>query len=135
MNRSKSMAVAATFAVLGATDDGHVFVGASIFLACGTALLGPAPAAYAADIAPESQRGLAMGLFRSAGDVGFVLGPYLLGQVADHGSRGLAFGLNAAGMALVTLAFAWIAPESRGAEAGNGADANAGPTGDSAPRG
>jgi MFS family permease len=72
-----------------------LFLSAAMLLAVGTSIIGPAPAAYAADIAPLALRGLAMGLYRSAGDLGFTLGPFVLGALADATSIGWALTANA----------------------------------------
>jgi MFS family permease len=74
-------------------------------LAVGTSIAGPAPAAYAADISPPHLRGLGMGMYRSSGDVGFLIGPPLLGLVADASSYGWALMVNAALMAVSALFF------------------------------
>ena len=52
-----------------------------------TASLGPALPAFAADLAPPRERGVATALFRSCGDVGFVLTPVAIGALADVTSR------------------------------------------------
>ncbi len=93
-----------------------MFIAASAVLALGQGIDGPAPAAYAADIAPEDARGLAMGLYRSSGDVGFVLGPPLLGYLADQSSFGWGLGVNAAMVAVATFVFAVFARETAGAQ-------------------
>jgi MFS family permease len=90
------------------------FLIATAVLALGQGIDGPAPAAYAADIAPEDARGLAMGLYRTSGDFGFVVGPPLLGLIADHNSFGWALGANAILVALSVLAFAALARETAG---------------------
>ena len=81
------------------------FLLASAVFAFGSSIAGPAPAAYAADIAPEDARGLAMGLYRTSGDVGFVIGPPLLGLIADATSFGWALSVNALLMAAMALLF------------------------------
>ncbi|MEE8558432.1 MAG: MFS transporter [Myxococcota bacterium] len=73
-----------------------VFLMSALLLAVGSSIIGPAPAAYAVDLAPRALRGLAMGLYRSAGDLGFTLGPVLLGLLADNTSIGWALAANAA---------------------------------------
>jgi multidrug resistance protein len=93
-----------------------MFIAASAVLALGQGIDGPAPAAYAADIAPEDARGLAMGLYRSSGDVGFVLGPPLLGYLADQSSFGWGLGVNAAMVAVATFVFAVFARETAGVQ-------------------
>jgi DHA1 family multidrug resistance protein-like MFS transporter len=92
-----------------------MFIVASAVLALGQGIDGPAPAAYAADIAPEESRGLAMGLYRSSGDFGFVIGPPLLGLLADKTSFGWGLAVNAAVVAAATLFFLIFARETAGA--------------------
>ena len=72
--------------------------------------IGPSPAAYAADVIPKKARGLGLGLYRSAGDVGLLLGPPLLGAIADASSIGVAMGANGA---LLLAASAWFAAWAR----------------------
>lgn len=81
----------------------------------GTGIAGPAPAAYAGDIAPPELRGLGMGMYRTAGDVGFVAGPSLLGLLADRTSIGWAMVANAALMTFASLFFGAVARETTGA--------------------
>lgn len=47
------------------------------------------------DLAPEDLSGTAVGVFRFAGDLGFVLGPLVAGFSADHLGFGPAFAVNA----------------------------------------
>jgi MFS family permease len=77
-------------------------------LGIGGGLNGPATAAYIAEIVPVRQYGPAMGLMRTFGDAGFVIGPIMIGSLADFGSVGSAGGLiaNALLMAIAGLAFA-----------------------------
>jgi MFS family permease len=49
------------------------------------------PAAVVADVAPRGSSGTAVGGYRFAGDVGFVLGPLIGGMVADAAGFGPAF--------------------------------------------
>ncbi len=55
----------------------------ALFLGIGEGLSGSSPVAFAADIAPRRLLGLAMALYRMFGDLGLILGPVLLGWVAD----------------------------------------------------
>ncbi|MCQ8783599.1 MFS transporter [Mangrovibrevibacter kandeliae] len=66
-----------------------------IALGLGGGLNAPAVAAYAADVAPADRYGPAMGLMRTWGDAGFVLGPILVGSLADFASMGTTGGLVA----------------------------------------
>lgn len=106
------LGVAAALSVIAvAADVSWFLVGAGI-LAVSTAVSGPAPAAFAADQAPEQMRGLSLGMFRTAGDIGLLVGPPLLGWIADVGGYGAAFGLNAAVTALAAVTF-YAASRSR----------------------
>lgn len=59
------------------------FIVGAIVMVLGTGTAGPAPAAYVADIAPPDKRGIVVALYRSAGDVGFLAAPPLLGLLAE----------------------------------------------------
>ena len=76
------------FAGLGALLVGSLatpvgFVMGNIIMSLGTGTAGPAPAAYVADIAPPGRRGMAIAMYRSAGDVGFLAAPPLLGLLSE----------------------------------------------------
>lgn len=91
-----SLAVmAGGLALIGLAATTILFVAGSLLLGFGSALGGPAPAAYAAEVTSSEARGMAMGAFRTAGDVGLLIGPPLLGAVADTSGYQWAFGLNA----------------------------------------
>ncbi len=97
--------VAFTLVLIGISPTTLIFVTANMLLGVATAMAGPAPAAYAADISPPHLRGLGMGMFRSAGDAGFMIGPPMLGAIADWTSYELALGVNAALIALAAVFF------------------------------
>ncbi|GMU40963.1 MAG: MFS transporter [Chloroflexota bacterium] len=99
------LTVALGLAIMAVSSGLGVFVAGAMVLALGTSIAGPAPAAYAADIAPPHLRGLAMGLYRSSGDIGFLIGPIILGMVADASTYGWALWLNAALIAAASLFF------------------------------
>ena len=88
------------------------FLLAALLVALGTTFWGPAPATYAADIAAPELRGLALGLNRSAGDAGMVLGPVLLGALADATSIGWALAANALIVLLACSTFGLRASET-----------------------
>jgi len=91
-----SMVATGVALLLYAAATGYpMFLVASVAISVAMSLSGPAPAAYAADIAPPEARGLAMGLYRSTGDIGFVIGPPLLGWLADQSSFTVALSVNA----------------------------------------
>lgn len=86
----------------------------ALLLGIGTGLGGPAPAAYATDIAPRTALGPAMGLYRTISDLGLVVGPVLLGGIVDVAGFDLAFGVNVLLLLATTLAFAFWATETAG---------------------
>lgn len=81
------------------------FVIGSVVMSVGTGTAGPAPAAFAADITPPHMRGVGVALYRSAGDIGFLTGPFALGWIADQTSITTSMTVAAA---LVTAAGAWF---------------------------
>jgi DHA1 family multidrug resistance protein-like MFS transporter len=89
-----------------------VFVLAGVLHGFGTGIVGPAPAAYAADVAPAAMRGLTMSLYRTFGDAGFVIGPVLLGWLADLAGFGWALAFNAMVLVSIALLFAVFARET-----------------------
>jgi MFS family permease len=100
---------AVSLAVIGLATETGMFVFGSLLLGFASAVAGPAPAAYAAEVSSEEDRGLAMGAFRTAGDLGLLAGPPLLGAVADTAGYPWAFGVNAVIVAVATVALAVIA--------------------------
>ncbi|MCH8161999.1 MAG: MFS transporter, partial [Chloroflexi bacterium] len=108
-----AMLAAGALCLFAFTDSLSIFLIAAVLLALGTGISGPAPAAYAADVIPDEARGLGMGLFRTYSDVGFVVGPLLLGWIADTtGSFRLPLLFNAALMVAGVMAFALFAKET-----------------------
>jgi len=61
----------------------HVSITA-LLLGLGTSGAGQAPLALATDATMDEPHGLSMGLYRLFGDIGFVLGPIILGIIADN---------------------------------------------------
>ena len=82
-----------------------------LLIAVGSGVSGPAPAAYTADIAPPEIRGVAMGMYRTAGDLGIVVAPPVLGWLADRSSISTALLINAAFVAGSALWFLVAARE------------------------
>ncbi len=100
------LAHAVGLVMYAAANDVTMFLLASLALSVAASMAGPAPAAYAADLAPPSVRGLAMGLYRTTGDIGFMVGPPLLGALADATS--FAWGLNANAVLAAASAVAFL---------------------------
>jgi MFS family permease len=107
----------AAFALMAASPTTAMLVFASLVLGVGSGLLGPAPAAYAAEIAPAERRGAAMGLFRSVGDLGFVVSPPLVGYLADRSGFGSAILINGVVLAVAALVFGVFAGRARSPKA------------------
>ena len=106
--------VAVGLVLFALTDSIALFMVASVVQAVASGLIGPAPAAYAADVMPPEARGLGMGLYRTYSDIGFVIGPPLLGWILDStGSFAWPLLVNAALVAVCALAFALFAKETR----------------------
>jgi len=94
--------------------DYTAFLGTAVLLGLATGIAGASPAAYAADLAPARHRGGTIGLYRTFGDMGFVIGPILLGWVADLSSYATALRLNAALLFVSGLLFLLFARETVG---------------------
>jgi MFS transporter, DHA1 family, multidrug resistance protein len=73
---------------------------------------GTAPGAYAADLAPPGANGVTMGIYRTLSDAGYVVGPALLGLIAD--SFGAEPALLTMGSVFIVagLLFGLFAPET-----------------------
>lgn len=86
---------------------------AMVIIGVAMGISSPAAAAYAADVAPQAKFGPAMGLLRAISDLGFMVGPIVVGAVADLTSLGYGGGLifNAILVVLLTLFFALFAKE------------------------
>ncbi len=93
--------------ILVAMSDGVTgFVVGNVVMTLGTGTAGPAPAAYIADIAPPNKRGLAITLYRSAGDVGFLAAPPLLGWLGE--STSLPTAMTVAGVLVTGAAILFL---------------------------
>lgn len=77
-----------------------------------SAINGSAPAAYAADIAPSGMNAMAMSSYRMLADLGYVIGPVVLGLLADWKGAEFALGCAALLTIFVGLLFARLAPET-----------------------
>ena len=88
------------------------FVAASIIWGVASAVGGAAPSAYAADSAPPGMNAAAISTFRMLGDLGYVIGPIMLGLVVDiYGAR-TALVLAAVLLMVVGACFGFLAPET-----------------------
>ena len=88
-----------------------VFLASAALWGFGSGLGGPAPAAYVTDLSPVAVRGRVFGFFRSVADAGYVVGPLLLGFLADRAGYGVPL-LVTAVMIVGSGALFWLfAPE------------------------
>jgi MFS family permease len=71
---------------------------------------GAVPAAYAADMAPPGMNALTMSTFRMVSEFGYVIGPLLLGWIADLSGGESALYTTAGFYALTSALFAFFAP-------------------------
>ena len=99
--------IAAGFCLLLYTFSGSLFsfILVSILISLSMALAGPAPAAYVVDISPKEITGIAMSLYRTAGDIGFVIGPPILGLIADKYSLETSLEINSVLLFIVAIIF------------------------------
>lgn len=93
---------------------GSLLVVSGIFgLASGLASI--PPPTMVGDLAPPGAEGSAVGLFRTAGDLGFIVGPLIMGAVADAGTFSTGFIISGVLLAVAALAVTRI-PETRHTE-------------------
>ncbi len=112
-----ALLIAVGIGVVSFADTLTVFIVGLTISAVGSSITGPAPAAYVADLVSDDRRGQAMGLYRTAGDLGVVLAPVIGGAVADLVSIPFAIAMNAALIGAASLFFLFFAspkpPEHR----------------------
>lgn len=104
-----AMVSAAGFMLFGFAGGAVAFFFAAIVLGIGSGMLGPAPPAYVAAVAPAHMRGAVMGMFRTVGDSGFVIAPPLIGYLADHAGYEWSMAVLASVMVFTALLFARFA--------------------------
>jgi MFS family permease len=98
-------------AVLGLAGSPVVFGLLVAGLAVASGFAGVSPSAMLSDIAPRAQLGMAAGVFRLFGDVGFALGPLVAGAVAASAGLAEAFAVSAL-PAILALALVLRTPET-----------------------
>jgi len=88
------------------------FIAAAIVWSVASSIGGAAPATYAADSAPLGMNATAMSAFRMTADAGYVIGPLLLGLIADLYGPVVSLLSAAFLLLLVGALFALLAPET-----------------------
>lgn len=104
-----SLLISVGIGIVAIADSLPVFIVGLTISAIGSSITGPAPAAYVADLVEADQRGAAMGLYRTFGDIGVVASPVLSGLLADAASIPFAIGVNAVFMGVAALWFFFTA--------------------------
>jgi MFS family permease len=100
------------FLAFAGADTYLLFILGALLWGLGGGIGGAAPAAYAADLAPPGANGVTMGIYRTVADAGYVVGPALLGVIADTAGSSAALQLTAGLFLVAALAFAALAPET-----------------------
>ena len=88
------------------------FLAACVVWSMASGVSGAAPAAYAADVAPSGMNAAAMSAYRMLSDLGYVVGPIVLGIVTDLLGADAALGGTAVMMVAVAVLFGRLAPET-----------------------
>jgi MFS family permease len=107
----KKVAVVSTFAVaiavatIGWADSFSSLIWVSIFFGMTTGFCGVPPSVIASDLMPAHVRGAGLGVFRMAGDLGFILGPVVSGLAITYVGYSNTFLVLATG-ALLTAGLA-----------------------------
>ena len=122
---------AVALGLLGLTDSLVLLLVLSVVSGIGSGLVNPGQQAVVADVVGARRSGgQVLGVFSMVQDAGAILGPVLVGVVADRFGFGWAFGLTAA-VTLAALPLWLAAPETLGRSAEDPLDE---PLGDVAPR-
>lgn len=88
------------------------FMVGCITWAAAAGIAGPAPSAYAADMAPPGMNAAAMGFYRMLADTGYIVGPLALGLGTDVIGAEQSLVITAIMLTIVGAVFAFQAPES-----------------------
>jgi MFS family permease len=84
----------------------------ALLLGIGRGFGGPIPAAYVADIAPKGSYESFMSVYRTANDIGFVIGAIFLGWLKDIYGLDFPFFLGAGLLLTAIIAFGTLAKET-----------------------
>lgn len=101
------------FAAFAITGSYPAFIAVCLLWGFAVGIGGSAPGAYAADLAPPGANGVTMGLYRTLADAGYVVGPALLGFLADAYGAGAALVTIGALFWIAGILFGLLAPETR----------------------
>ena len=107
-----TLMTAAAMLLFAAVPNWGWYLVACLIWSAASGIGGAAPAAYAADIAPAGLGAPALGAYRTVADLGYVIGPLLLGAVADLVSPEAALGTASLLLTVAGATFARRAPET-----------------------
>jgi MFS family permease len=88
------------------------FLAGCVVWSVAVGISGAAPAAYAADVAPSGMNAAAMSAYRMFADLGYVIGPVVLGALTDLFGADTALATAALLLVVVAALFARFAPET-----------------------
>ena len=88
------------------------FFAACLVWSVATSIGGAAPATYAADSALPGTNATTMSLFRMVGDIGYVVGPIILGLIVDWYSPEISLIVASGLLILMGILFSILAPET-----------------------
>lgn len=108
-----ALLVAAGFVMFALQASYAAFVVGAVLWGIGSSLYNSPASAYAADMAPAGANGTTMGVYRALSDLGYVVGPLLLGLLADRISPVGALLAVAATFVVIVTPFYLYAPETR----------------------
>lgn len=103
--------IAAALVVIALAPGYATYLIGSLIFGFAAGIGGPVPAAYVADAAAEESQGMAIGVFRTFGDFGMVVGPLVMGWIIDQASITVGLLVNVVIIVVVALAFWFLAPE------------------------
>jgi MFS transporter, DHA1 family, multidrug resistance protein len=107
--------VALSLVLVGIAGAIWLYLAGLMLLGLSLGVSNPGTAAYATDHAPAGRFGPAMGMLRTMGDLGFVLGPLVMGFVVDlGGGYGRALVVNSVLVLATVLAFALTSARRKG---------------------
>lgn len=108
-----ALLVAAGFVLFSFQSSFGVFVAGALLWGMGSSLYNSPASAYAADLAPARANGTTMGIYRALSDLGYVVGPLLLGFLADRFNPISALLTVAVVFVVIVTLFTVYAPETR----------------------